>query len=236
MPNRTPIIIRSVAILCLAAMLSLTTGCSDPTPTPTPVPTPTPTPVSIEDLEITAATTLGSIVAALTGSEAACVRNAIGAETFDAVMNVPIASAPAGAFDLPWGCLSREHAVGVAVAFMSAEAGGLSPQSRGCVRGVAMESPHVLGIEEPPAEPAAAMRDVLQGHLCLSDVEAAVLSARRGTELPVPSAIRCMEELMGGPEAMIAVLSADEPDEATAFSLFGAALACDVTLADRTDG
>ena len=230
---------RIAAVLALVATVAFASACSsDPTPsatatsTPTPTPTPTAVPVSvpIEDLDITGSTTVGEIIGALSDTESDCVRYTMGAGTLDAILGVALAGVPPGAADFPLDCLTQDNAVHIGIAFMALEAGGLSAETRECVRGIALESPHVLGIGDPPADAASAMIGILQGHLCLSDEEAAALSVGRDVDLPPPSALRCMERHLGGPESMVAVFSAAEPDTSDAFNLLSAAMACDTTL------
>ena len=75
-----------------------------------------------------------------------------------------------------------------------AEAGGLSAETRSCVREVAMTAPRVLGIGEPPANSASAKGAASQMLLCLSDEESDALNGVEDAELPPSSAIRCMNE------------------------------------------
>ena len=236
-------------LLCVTTSLLVLVGyaalaCTpDPTPTPTPSPTatptatptpvpptPTPVPVSIEELEITPDTTVGDIMESLSAGEVACVRNAIGASAFDAIRGIALASVPSGTADLPFGCLTPENAIGINIAFMSAEAGGLSTETRSCMRNVAIENPGVLGIGEPPANPAALAGATMQMHLCMSDEEAAALGDGTGIQLPPPSSIRCLVEELGGTEALITIFSGEQPNEEAMFGLLSAALACDVEL------
>ena len=153
---------------------------SSPTATSAPTPTATPVFVPLKDLDITGSTTVGEIVAALSDPEIYCVRNTMGAGTLDAIQGITLAEVPPGTADLPLDCLTLDNAVDIGIAFMSVEAGGLSAETRECVRGIAIESPHVLGIGDPPADAAAAMSGILQGHLCLSDEEAACPLSRQG--------------------------------------------------------
>ena len=201
---------------------------------PTPTPEPTPVPASVEDLEITDSTTVGDMMATLSADGVACVRDTLGAGTFDAIQNVALASVPPpppGTADLPFECIAPENTVGISIAFMSAEAEGLSAETRSCTREVAMENPSVLGIGEPPANPAGAMGAAIQMHLCLSDKEAAALAGNGEAGLPPPSAMRCIEQQLGGQDELAAVFSGQVTNEEAAFSLFAAVLACEVNLA-----
>ena len=211
----------------------------DATATPTPSwprgPTPTFTPVPIRDLDVTGLTTMGDVLAGLSEEETACLRNAVGNEVLEAALEVPLAMALTGPAGLPIECLTPEHAVDIGVALVSAEAGGLSRATRDCIRGVAVESPSVLEIRERTADHPADVSATIRLHLCLSDDEAEALSISRGIDLPPPSGLRCMQERLGGPDALVELLSAEEPDQDAALSLLGAALACD-TQTTQSDG
>ena len=99
-----------------------------------------------------------------------------------------------------------------------------------------MRDPSVLGIGEPPANPASAKGAALQMLLCLSDEEAAALNGVEDAELPPPSAIRCMNEKLGDSDALVAIFSGEQVDDDVAFSLFTSALACEVDFALRATG
>ncbi len=239
-------------MLLLALAISLTAACMEPageatqrppataslpgstvepvataTPAPPPLPTPTFTPVSVSDLDVTEHTTMGEVLAGLSEEEAACLRDTLGPEALEAASRVPLAVAQTGPAGLPVECLTPEHAIDVGVAFVSAEAGGLSRASRDCIRGVAVEGPGVLRIGAPAADHSADVGATIRLHLCLTDEEAEALSTSRGVDLPPPSGLRCMQERLGGSDALVEILSAEEPDQGAAFSLLGAALACD---------
>ena len=218
-----------------------------PTPTPTPVPpTPTPTPVpptptatpfpqaegSIDDLEITGATRVGDLMAYLSPAELGCVRDAIGGEVFDSIQAFPLGSVPGGVGNLPLQCLSPENVIGLNIAFMSAEAGGLSTETRTCIRGVAEENPLAIGIGEPGPDTdfADVMRGAFQINLCLTDEEAAALMGGDTSDLPPPSVSRCIEERLGSIEALLAFFTGQEPDPEEIFELFAAAAECGANI------
>ena len=232
----TAFVARNAAILLPALAISLTAACTEPaTPTPPPLPTPTFTPVSVRDLDVTEHTTIGDILAGLSEEETACLRDTVGPEALEAASGVPLAVAQTGSAGLPVDCLTTEHVVDIGIAVLSAQAGGLSSATRDCISGVAVGSPGVLGMGEPPADHSAVVGATIRLHLCLSDEQAEALSISRGVDLPPPSGLRCMQERLGGQDALVEVLSAEEPDQAAAFSLLGAALACDTqtTESDR---
>lgn len=218
-----------------------------PTPTPTPVPpTPTPTPVpptptatpfpqaegSIDELEITGATRVGDLMAYLSLDEIGCIRGAIGPEIFDSIQEFPLGSVPGGVGNLPLQCLSPENVIGLNIAFMSAEAGGLSTETRTCIRAVAEENPLAIGIGEPGPDTdfADVMRGAFQINLCMTDEEAAALMGGDASDLPPPSVSRCIEERLGSIEALLAFFTGQEPDPEEIFALFAAAAECGANI------
>ena len=215
-----------------------------PTPTPTPAPEPTPDAMmpkpdagSIEDLVITESTTVGDLMAALSESEVSCLRDAVGEATLDAVMGLPLGSAPPGAMDaLPFECLAPENAIGISIAMMSAAAGGLSAETRSCISGLAMENPGVLGVGEPPEDPAELFGTAIQIQLCMSDEEAARFAGNSGEQMPPPSVMRCMEEQLGSLEDLLALFFGGEPDLAALGELMAAAETCGLEMTPPAGG
>ncbi len=231
-----PVIMPAAAAMCLLLLLAAAAACADdptpaPEPTAAPLPTPTPTPVTLAELRITDGTTVGELVGLLSDSERTCIEERFGAGALAAMQEVPLASVPEGAGQIPLDCLADENAVDLGVAFLDWEAGGLSDSSRGCVRGVASESPFLLGIGEEPEVPAAVFGRALQMQMCLTDEEAAALATGGEDDLPPPSVLRCMERVLGGPEEVAVLLDVDPTDEAAAedaaFRLLAAALTCE---------
>lgn len=243
----------AVTLLLIAASLLAVACGPDPTPTPLPTPTPTatptPTPVpptptptpmpehvptgSVEDLVITDSTTVGDIMAVFSAEEVSCLRDAIGAPLFDSIQGIPIATAPPGTLDsLPFECLGPENLIGVQIALMSAETGGLSAETRSCIREVAMENPGLLGGAEPssPDEVSALIGAGIQMQLCLSDEEAARFAGESGGELPPPAVMRCLEEQLGGLEDFLAIFSGAEQDPEKLLGMFAAAQACGLEM------
>ena len=236
------------------------TPTATPRPTPTPVPTATPTPVpptatptpapeptpdammpkpgagSIADLNIDESTTVGDLMAVLSEAEVSCLRDAVGEATLGAVLNIPLASAPAGAMDaLPFECLAPESAIGIQIAFMSAAAGGLSAETRSCMSGIAMENPSALGIGGAPEDPAELFNAAIQIQLCMSDEEAARFAAGSGEAMPPPSVMRCMEEQLGSLEGLITLFSG-EPDLSKIGEIMAAAQECGLEMAPPGGG
>ena len=192
---------------------------------------------SVEDLVITESTTVGDIMAVLSADEVSCVRDAVGAGIFDAIQGIAIATAPPGTMEnLPFECLAPENAIGISIAFMSAEAGGLSAETRSCISALAMENPSVLGIGAPPENPAELFDTAIQMQLCLTDEESAAFAANSGGELPPPSVIRCMEEQLGGLEDFLAIFSGTEPDPEKLLGMFAAAQTCGLEMAPPAGG
>ncbi len=248
-------------MLLLLAAFAVACSDPEPTPTPTPRPTPTPTPTatptpvpptptptpapeptpdammpkpeagSVDDLVITESTTVGDLVAVLSESEASCLRDAVGAATFDAIENVPLASAPPGAMEsLPFDCLSPENAIGISIAMMSAAAGGLSEETRSCISALASDNPSVLGIGEPPEDPAELFGTAIQMQLCMSDEEAARFAAGSGEAMPPPSVMRCMEEQLGSLDDLLTLFTGAEPDLSKIGELMAAAQECGLEM------
>ena len=194
-------------------------------------PTPTPAQFSIDDLEITQDTTLRAIGLALSADEAACIRSSVGAEIYDVLQDTPIHQLPTDGSDLPMECLSLESAVGLGVAFLSSEAGGLSIETRRCIRGVGMDNPTVLGIGDTPEDPLAVLGPAFEMQLCLTDDEArALASADPSAAAPSPSQIRCLREQIGGMDSLLEILTGQRMTQDAAFELFGAAMTCGVAL------
>ena len=202
------------------------TATSTPIP-PTVAPTATRVAISIDELEITETTTVTDIVAAFSEEEETCVREAIGADAFDLIKDIPVANLPGGASDFPLQCLTMESALGFTVASISSEAGGLSAETRSCITGIAAENPGIVGLGPPPESFGEAIAGAVQIQLCLTDEEAAAFAASQGAELPSPSALRCLEEQLGGEEALLAMLADEEQAEQAMLNLFSAALACE---------
>ena len=244
----------ALPLLMVVGFLTLATSCgSEPTPTPTPSPTPTATPtpsptptstptpvpptptpapvlVPIEEFEITQTTTVGELMAYLSEEEVACVSNTIGAAIFDSIQGLAFAAIPPGTADLPFECLSLETAINLQIAFVSLEAGGLSAETRNCIRAIGIENPFLFGVGEPPANPAALIGAGFQMQLCLNDEEAARLAPDANATAPPPSVLRCLEEQLGSVEDLIAVFSGQEPDPEAMLGLLAAAMECGLEL------
>ena len=214
------------------------TPVSAPTATPTPAPTqpaatPTTVPlppreaISMDELEITDETTLTNVIAALSDDEVLCIRDHIGLGAFDAVLNIPLSALPPNIGELPVECLTEENEIGLGVANLSRDAGGLDKETRSCVKNMVTQTPAVLDVGGPPENPTEIAIGLLGIQLCLTDEEAASLALGGENELPPPSAFKCLAEQMGGLEALVEALSQAEADPTVILDLMVAALTCE---------
>ena len=227
-----------LATACGSDATPTATATAAPTPAATPTPTPTPTPAPaqpIGSLVVTDSTTVRDLTASLSEPEVACLRATIGESIFDAILDIPLMEVPTGTPDLPLECLTPESAIGLNIAFMSVEAGGLSAETRTCLAALAVENPAAFGIGPPPtADDFAGMFGAaIQMNLCLTDEEAAALAGGSGDGFPPPSVMRCMEEQIGSLDDLLAAFSAlmgEAPDPGAALGLFAAAQACGADL------
>ncbi|MDD9994356.1 MAG: hypothetical protein OXS35_01215 [Dehalococcoidia bacterium] len=171
-------------------------------------------------------------MAYLSPAERGCIRDAIGAEIFDSIQQFPLGSVPGGVENLPLQCLSPENLIGMNIAFMSAAAGGLSTETRTCIRAVAREYPLAIGIGEPGPDTdfADVMRGAFQVNLCMTDEEAAALMGGDASDLPPPSVSRCIQERLGSMEVLLSFLTGQEPDLEEILELFAAAAECGANI------
>ena len=198
-----------------------------PAATPTSVPLPPRVAISIDELEITDETTLSHVIAALSDDEVLCMRDHIGLGAFDVVLDIPLSALPPEIGELPVECLSEENAIGLGVAYLSRDAGGLDTETRSCVKDIVTQTPAVLDVGEPPENPIEIAAGLFGIQLCLTDEEAESLALGGEDELPPPSALRCLAEQMGGLEALLAALSQAEEDPSVILGLMVAAQACE---------
>ena len=166
------------------------------------------------------------IMAPLSDGEYNCVRNAVGVSEFDEILELPLAEVASGDLEISLECLTPGNAIDTSIAIMSAEAGELSAKTRDCISDVAIESPFVLGIGDPPEDPAAAMGPTIRMHLCLEDEEAAAIESVGSAELPPPSSLHCVVEQLGGLEQMVEGFSRGATAD-QALVLFTLALECE---------
>ena len=197
---------------------------------PTTIPVPARTPIPIDELAITEDTTLRHVIAALSDDEVRCVQDMVGAEAFNVVLDVPLSALPQDVRQIPTECLSGENAIGMSVAFLSRNAGGLDAETRSCVREAVAPTPSVLGLGEQPDDPLEIIIGTLTMQLCLSDEEAAALALGGENELPPPSALRCLAAQLGGTEALLIVLAEGQGDPSAIFDVMLAAYTCEPGL------
>ena len=171
------------------------------------------------------------VIAALSDDEVRCVQDMVGAEVFNVVLDVPLSALPQDVGQIPTECLSSENAIGMSVAFLSRDAGGLDAETRSCIREAVAPTPSVLGLGEQPDDPLEIIIGTLSMQLCLSDEEAAALALGGEDELPPPSALRCLAAQLGGTEALLIALTEGQDDPSGIFfELMLAAFACEPGL------
>lgn len=209
------------------ATTALTVAPTQPAATPTTIPLPPRVAISIDELEITDETTLSDVIGALSDDEVACIQDAAGASVLTAILNVPLSALPSELSEPPPECLSEESAIGLAVAYLARDAGGLDEETRSCVKNVATQFPAALDIGDPPENPIEIVAGSFGIQLCLTDEEAANLAPGGEDELPPPSALRCLAEQMGGQEALLAALSQGEEDPSIILGLMVATQSCE---------
>ncbi len=115
---------------------------------------------ALEDFVVTESTTGQDLTDALSEAEVSCMKAAFGDAVFGAILGTPLllaagdASAAAPLFE----CLEIESVVYVGFAFIEAQAGGWSPDTRGCMIGVGLEYPDAfrVGMGLLPIDDAAA--------------------------------------------------------------------------------
>ena len=160
-----------------------------PEPTPTAVPTPTPAIMSLSNVDDS--TTGADLIAALSDSEADCLRSTIGDEGYGALQTLTLSQSPLGFDTFPLHCLEQSNAIDLSVAMMSLQAGGLSDDGQACIKDVFAD----LGVPGENMTEADSMRSFISMQLCLTDEEAMALDASGGDDpLPLPSQLRCISE------------------------------------------
>ena len=140
-----------------------------PTPEPTPAPTATPTPVppsatepgvSLEDFVVDVSTTGQDLMDVLSEGEVSCIQSTFGDAIFQIMMSTPLLLAGGNtATAAPmFACLEIESAVYIAFAFVEAQAGGWSADTRGCMIAVGLEHPDAFmtGMGLSPSQDATA--------------------------------------------------------------------------------
>lgn len=160
-----------------------------PEPTATAVPTPAPDIMSLSDVDDS--TTGAELIAALSDSEAECLRSTIGDEGYEALQTLTLSQSPLGFDTFPLHCLEQSNAIDLSVAMMSLQAGGLSDDSQACIKDIFAE----LGVPGENMTETDSLRSFISMQLCLTDEEAQALDASGGEDtLPLPSQLRCISE------------------------------------------
>ncbi|MCE2469274.1 MAG: hypothetical protein J4F32_01905 [Dehalococcoidia bacterium] len=168
---RTPL--RAGTAILLAGLLAACGGGADPTPTPTPAP------MSVPRLDVASAETLGGLMAQLPANETACLRDALGAERYAALLAQPPRLSASGLPDAAsGGCFSGETLLLLTVAGLELEAGGLSERSAACVRN-AFGAVEFTGGDEDADTQAATFGAITGLLFCLTNEEAGRISVGR---------------------------------------------------------
>ena len=167
-----------------------------PSPTPLPAPTSTPTPAGPPAFEVNADTLGRSIIALLTDAEADCIRERLGEAGFQRLLDEPVGIGSGEDPALPFECLEKETAAALAVALISAQAGGMRPESEDCIRSLLLsaEGGTTAFFAAQSNNDAESTALALNFILCLTDDEAEALAEPGGFEAFRPSALRCATE------------------------------------------
>ena len=188
-----------VMALSLVLIAVLAACGSDPTPTPTPTltttptPTPAPTPTpeqptpapaaqvagTMEDFVITPATTGKDLIDALSEEETSCIRSAFGDAIFQIMLGTPLLMAganPSAAAPL-FCCLTTDNVVLIGVAFLDAQAGGWTEETRKCITDIGLGHPDAvyiglgLALGPDPIDAAETLAYNVEIYECLTNEE-----------------------------------------------------------------
>ena len=146
------------------------TPTATPTPTPTPTPEATPSPTapaivehtpmgSLRDLVINPKTVGKQLLDPLSADEVSCIKEAVGQDFYTIIQVTPIAAfgGDVSSATFLFDCLKPESTVLIGIAFLDAQAGGWTEETRQCITGVGLEHPEAvyvrMGLEwRDPAE------------------------------------------------------------------------------------
>ena len=90
--------------------------------------------MSLSDIDET--TTGAELIASLSEGEADCLRATIGDASYEAMQDLTLSESAMGFDTFPLQCLEPGNAIDLSVAMMSLQAGGLSDDSRACIKDV----------------------------------------------------------------------------------------------------
>ena len=146
--------------------------------------------MSLSDIDET--TTGAELIASLSEGEADCLRAAIGDASYEAMQDLTLSESAMGFDTFPLQCLEPGNAIDLSVAMMSLQAGGLSDDSRACIKDVFED----LGVPGEGMSMTDSMRSFITMQLCLTDEEAQAMSGPVPEEdaFPLPSQLRCVSE------------------------------------------
>ena len=146
--------------------------------------------MSLSDIDET--TTGAELIASLSEGEVDCLRAAIGDASYEAMQDLTLSESAMGFDTFPLQCLEPGNAIDLSVAMMSLQAGGLSDDSRACIKDVFAD----LGVPGEGMSMTDSMRSFITMQLCLTDEEAQAMSGPVPEEdaFPLPSQLRCVSE------------------------------------------
>ena len=168
------------------------TPAASPSPVATTVATAAPIPPTTSLADIDADSTGADLISAISAEEAACLRTAVGDAAYEAIQGLPLSTSGMGFDTFPLHCLSPDNATDLSVAMISLQAGGLSADSRACIKDVFTG----LGVPSEAMSMADSMRSFITMQLCLTDEEAQAMSGPvpAGDAFPLPSQLRCVAQ------------------------------------------
>ncbi len=235
-----------------AALLALAAACASPTPTPTPTPTPSPTPTPtatptpVPTPTPTAAMRVSGVawrdlVGGLSPAEAGCLRDQVGGDAYEALLDQPVFGGEAALTDIPLDCLEQETAVDIIIGQLDAQADGLSRESETCLRetftsvefGMLGES----AVDPSGGDLGAVIGPAIGLAYCLSDEEAAAVSVADIIGEPLfdvsIAQIICVVERVDIGELFATVVDPDaaEEDADAALALLQALSECGIDFA-----
>ena len=144
------------------------TPASTPVPTPDAIPSPTApaiaehTPMgSLRDLVINPKTVGKQLLDPLSADEVSCIKEAVGQDFYTIIEVTPIAAfgGSVSSATFLFDCLIPESIVLIGIAFLDAQAGGWTEETRQCITGVGLEHPEAVYVRM-----GFEWRDPAEGH------------------------------------------------------------------------